>query len=173
MSEHDRLPAASVEDLRERLEWEYEFERWARPSEPASAIIEFRPEAPDGFALASEGEYHTKLHAERVVRYLFVSQESRGGGGPAVEIVVAECESAEAARTSIMDVLASQMARHIHAADRLEIGEICFATSGDDPTFVLFARGTVVVQTQSVGSVDAPVAELARPCDEQLVSRIG
>jgi hypothetical protein len=167
VNDRELLPR-SMEEVRDQLEKEYEFERWARPCEPASAVVQFRPEAPDGFAFASEGAYHTDLHAQRVVRYLFVSHESRAGGGPAVEIVVAECESAKAARTSIMDVLASQMARHIHLAEKLEIGDICFATSGDDPAFVLFARGTIVVQTQSVGTVEVPVTEYARRCDDQL-----
>ena len=61
-----------------------------------------------------------------------------------------------------MDVLASQMARHIQPAERLEIGEVCFATPADEPTFVLFARGAVALQAQSVGNVDVPVTEVAR-----------
>lgn len=171
MTEREALGAKRRRVLRERQERFYEFERWAQPTVRArgkAAAVECRPKPPDGFILASEGEYPTELHAERVMRYVFVAEDSRADWGPAVEIVVAECKSARAARASVMDVLANQMANILQPAESLGIGEVCFAPRADEPTFVLFARGPIAIHVQSVGRVDVPVVGFTRRLDECL-----
>src|SRR4051794_4982426 len=124
MTQDEMATRVGARELRIRQERFYEFERWAcpgEPSNPSDATVEFRPQVPNGLVLASEDAHPAKLHAERVVRYLFAADKApAGGGGPLVELVVAECESARAARASVMDVLTSQMANTLRPADHFE-----------------------------------------------------
>jgi hypothetical protein len=102
------------------------------------------------------------------MRYFFVQQDRLVSGGPFVETLVAECSSVEAARASVMDILASQMANMLQKAPTLHIGEVCFAAPGRESTCLLFARGTVAVHVQSVGDIEFPVQSFARRWDAQL-----
>jgi hypothetical protein len=167
VSDHEGVIPEGLRRMREQLEQHYAFARWVRPTEEDERAAEAvppvaRPRPPEGFTLRSDREYHSRLRGDRAHSYVFESAGGRAGGGVAVQVVVVECSSAQAARTSVMDVLASQMAVRLEPADALGIGEVTFAPRGDEPTFAVFAKGTLAIQVQSVGTVPVPVAPFAR-----------
>lgn len=145
----------------------YRYSEWARPEE-AARVRRLVPQPPQGFELDRERPHFDAYHAERVTRYRFIDPAPRRPAVRAVQVVVAECQSAEAARRTLMDILQSTMAARPERRD--EPGEIAFVAPGPEPTWLVFSRGAVTVKVESIGTVPVPVLGYARELDEALLS---
>jgi hypothetical protein len=132
MSQYREDMPEGMRRVRERLEQHYGFEQWARPEAGEELASRpkprrYRPEAPDGFVLRSDTDHYSRYQGEEARSYVFEMEGGRAGGGPAVQVVVVQCSSAEAARASVMDVLASQMAVRLEPAGSLGMVDVAFA----------------------------------------------
>jgi hypothetical protein len=163
--------ATSIARLRERQREAHRFDEWARPERPESAVHDFTPDAPPGLLLLEARPHVTDYHALRVTRYVFAEHGGEREAGTVVEAIVAECESSELARESILDVLASLSANMLTRREQAEeaVGDITFAPPMTESPYVLFARRNVMVQVMSIGGVDVPVLTVAQALDSQIL----
>jgi hypothetical protein len=161
--------------LRERQRKAYRFDEWPRPQQPERAVHDFTPDAPPGLRFREARPHVTDYHARAVTRYVFAEHGGERDTGAVIEVIVADCESSELARESILDVLANLAANTLTERGREQggVGDIGFAPPVEDSPYVVFARWNLAVQVLSIGGVNAPVAAVAEAVDRQILDRAG
>lgn len=153
----------------------YRFDEWARPEKPESAVHDFTVDAPPGLTFREARPHVTDYHARKVTRYVFAEHGGERDTGAVIEVIVADCESSELARESILDVLAGLSANTLTegGGEQGEVGDISFAPPLKDSPYIVFARSNVMVQVLSIGGVDVAVLPVAQAVDRQIVEQAG
>lgn len=164
---------ASTTRLRERQREAHHFDEWARPETPQSGVHDFMPDPPLGLLLREARPHVTDYHALKVTRYVFAEHAGEREAGAVIEAIVAECESCELARESILDVLASLSANMLTRRGQAEepVGDLSFAPPMAESPYILFARRNLMVQVINIGGVEAPVLSAAQALDRQILDR--
>jgi hypothetical protein len=154
---------------RDRVKANYEFSSWAgRTKEEAKfQLSDFSIQDLEGWSVEQSEELPAGKRLRRVVRYVFKSSEA---SGQRIILTVFECNSAEEAHESLIDVVMTYMAPILPRCETrgLEIGDICFGSHGEVNLNVIFARFNILVEVKSATPGPNAVDGLARSLDSQI-----